>query len=52
MQSAIFELIDKKYMQLVDAVYYKKGYIVLKGSEAEEFYATLVNIDKKAEESK
>ena len=52
MQSTISDVVDTKYMQLIDGFYYKKRYIALKGAEAEEFYNKLANVDKKVDETK
>lgn len=49
MESEIFDVSDKKYFQFVDAVYYKKKFVAIKGNEASDFHFNLTNIDKRLE---
>ena len=52
METAVSEIIDKKYLQIVEGVYYRKGYVAVKGSEAEDFYGCLNSVDTKFEAAK
>jgi hypothetical protein len=45
----VTEIIDKKYQQIVEGVYYRKGFVALRGCEAEDFHASLTTTDKKFE---
>ena len=41
MESEIIDVSDKKYFQFVDAVYYKKKFVAIKGNETSDFHFNL-----------
>ena len=49
MESEIIDVSDKKYFQFVDAVYYKKKFVAIKGNEASDFHFNLTNTDRRLE---